>query len=66
MIKAIILALMLPACTHAFKSTKKSKNKSNMMLCRAMCGKRVKSFTPITGECECYFPAIQKPATEPK
>lgn len=28
-------------------------HKNNMMACRIMCDKKVKSYEPVTGECEC-------------
>jgi hypothetical protein len=50
-----LLVFLLTGCVTAQADAPSHRiDKHEMLICRTMCDKNVKSYTPMTGECECY------------
>ena len=53
--KFVLVTILLSGCVTPAPTAPSTRiDKNEMLICRAMCGKNTKSYSPMTGECECY------------
>lgn len=57
--KVIISLMLLTSCVTP-KNWSNTEHQDNMLMCRVTCDRSVKSYNPLTGECECYKRRIKR------